>query len=807
MDINKLKAGLAGKIDSYEKYYDAVKASGIPYPDEAIDYLPSSMRYAARYEFTYDWYANDQPIRPLKNKGTSWWFMREQLRIATGVYPAATTVLQQCVDTMRLQVWCIHCSTDPETPEAVAYTPDATAGAADRQVKVGSLAKLLRKLVPLLSDEWLQKIEAFHRAELDPSFELATSVEDVQFVYQNMEGDSGCMRYDHSRWELPNHLHPSHVYANVPGMGVAYHRNGNGVIVSRALVWEDASGTKKYLRVYGDGALKRKLERSGYVNASLAGARIRAVTYDYRGETRHVVPYLDGIAGDQNNYDGTYGFVDMAEPGFIRLIDTEMANRLDTAGITATRFKNHTDVSYKLQPQDLSALRFTCPLSGVVVDKLTNRDTTAAVWLGGRVQNVLVTSYVIRRFGGYARARTYDENGVVRQVWAESWVPTFTWADYSYIETDENRAKLGYVRLDEKLYPGRGWVQLTSTVEVDGQRRLKSDVVTVYEANGTVSHMLRADIVSRKARAEIREKGYHFVGTGDSAYIIHGEHANAVTLRGGRVVHVDRHDVVELHDGTLDFKSNTRIVPLFGRGVRIGKGETLPTSSPSTAWGAALGATYSRYKVDPQAYFRKKAAEWISSYSAEGRGKLVAWLERNLSRATYYGVRGSSLSFMCSDGVFREYRYAHQSLDTEIRPSCAAWAALTPEQRGDIAGGRIEEAECYFGIMTEMLALVDALLAEFDRQVAEKQAQQEAARAAAEARARELMAQATIDESATIPAEVWPGMGNLVATRTYNAETHASVVATAQAVDAALEQLRQQAIAAGLNPDAYQLAA
>ena len=807
MDINKLKVGLTGKIDSYDKYCDAVKASGIPYPDEVIDYLPSSMRYAARYEFTYDWYANDQPIRPLRNQSASWWFMREQLRIATGVYPAPTTVLQQCVDTMRLQVWCIHCSTDPETPEAVAYTPDATAGAADRQVKVGSLAKLLRKLVPLLSDEWLQKIEAVHRAELDPSFELATSVEEVQFVYQNMVGDSGCMRYDYRRWELPEHLHPSHVYANVPGMGVAYHRNGNGDIVSRALVWEDANGTKKYLRVYGDGALKRKLERSGYVNASLAGARIRAVTYDYRGETRHVVPYLDGVAGDQNNYDGTYGFVDMAEPGFIRLVDTEMANRLGTAGIKATRFKNHTDVSYKLQPQDLSALRFTCPLSGVVVDKLNNRDKTAAVWLGGRVQNVLVTDYVIRRFGGYARARTYDENGVVRQVWAESWVPTFAWADYSYIETDENRAKLGYVRLDEKLYPGHDWVQLTRTVEVDGQRRLKSDVVTVFEANGTVSHMLRADIVSRKARAEIREKGYHFVGTGDSAYIIHGEHANAVMLRGGRVVHIDQHDVVELHDGTLDFKSNTRIASLFGRDVRIGKGDQLPTSSLTTAWGAALGVTYSRYKADPQAYFRKKAAEWLSTYSSNAREKLVTWLERRISNATYYGVGGGNLSFMCNDGVFREYRYAHHSLDNEIRPSCTAWAAMTPEQRGDIAGGRIEEAECYFGVMAEMLTLTDALLAEFDRQVAEKQAQQEAARAATEARARELMEQATIDESATVPAVVWPVIGNVTTASTYATGTDTGVAVTAQAIDAALEQLRQQAIAAGLNPDAYQLAA
>lgn len=783
MNIDKLKASLAGKIDSLEKYTEVVKSAGIPRPVDVMDYLPSSMRQLARYDFSYDWRVTDQYVRPLSNLGSSWWFMREQLRIATGVYPAPSTTLQHCVDTMRLQVWCIHCSTDPETPEAVAYTPDATAGFADRQVKVGSLAKLLRKLVPLLSDEWLQKIEAAHRAELDPTFELATSIEDVENVYRNMAGDSGCMRYDSSRWDLPGDLHPSHVYANVPGMGVAFHRNDSGNIVSRAVVWEDSQGNKKYLRVYGDGALRRKLECSGYTLSSLAGARIRAVHYEDRSSLKYVVPYLDGVGGNQESYDGTYGYIDMADTGFIRLVDSELAHKLKAAGIEVDRFKNHTAVSHILQPQDLGALRFTCPLSGIEVDKLNNTQQTHAVWLAGRVQNVLLTGYSLRRFPN--PIRTFDPVTGLRQVHAESWVPTFMHDGYRYLDTDANRSELRYVRLDEKLYPGQGWARLSDTVVVDGQRRLKADVVTVYEADGTVSHMLRADIVSRKVRAEIREKGYHFAGTGDKAYIIHGSNPSAVTLRSNRVVDVNQHDVEVLFDGTRDFKSNTRLVNVFGTTIRIGRDDMLPTSMPALAWEKTTGANYDRCKDNPQAFMNRKAVEWRESYGAiTGRRKLVEWVERRISNATYYGVGDVNRSFTLLGGRLVAHRFDHQSLENGVRPSCTAWAALTPEQRAEIAGGHIEQAECYFGVMTEMLAVSDSMLAEFDRQVAEFDRQVAEATAAAEARARELLAAA--DAAPATPAPV-------------SANPHT----TAQVVNSVLETLRQQAIAAGLNPDTY----
>jgi hypothetical protein len=71
------------------------------------------------------------------------------------------------------------------------------------------------------------------------------------------------MRYDMSHFGHQTY-HPAAIYGS-PNFSVAVHRDTKGTVKSRSVVGqpEDADD-KRYVRIYGDAALQRKLERHGY---------------------------------------------------------------------------------------------------------------------------------------------------------------------------------------------------------------------------------------------------------------------------------------------------------------------------------------------------------------------------------------------------------------------------------------------------------------------------------------------------------------------------------------------------------------
>lgn len=558
MNKDKLRESLRGKITSFEQLREAYMAAGCDgYYNPAEYSLLAESRPSAVYISASD----DSYGEVSFTQGSAWWWYREQMRLALGIYPARTSVLNEIISGFNLRQYCIHPSTDPETPYAVAFTPDAVAGEADRQIKVSSLAKLIKKLCILVTDEHAGKIEAAHRAEMDPTFQIATTKEEIENVYRNMDGDRGCMRYDGDHWELPDGFHPSHVYAH-PGVAVAYHTNGNGAIKSRAVIFELPDGTKGYLRIYGDNALKRKLEVNGYTQRSLADVKLAVIRLpeDTHGANRIVVPYIDGVGGNQENHDGTYGYIDAADPDSLQLVSSSRASKLSAAGIRVERFKAHTSVAHRVEPQDLSSIKFTCPLTGIEVD--STLDETLLVFHNGKVQKVLATGDSRRRFPSGCN---FMIDGRWKPVRAAADVPSY---NGHYLPDAVTHFNL--VTLDPEVYPDGGYVTQAETTLIDGRRYLKGDTLLVYRADGTEDRVLRSAIQSRADRAAWVKAGYTIVTSGD--YLVHADHLSAVALHDGKVVHSGHHDIVTLYNGQKALSAGSRVITISGTSMRVPRG-------------------------------------------------------------------------------------------------------------------------------------------------------------------------------------------------------------------------------------------
>lgn len=216
----------------------------------------------------------------------------------------------------------IHLSRDE--PLYVAYTPDANYGKQDRRVKT-TIGRYLKKHFPTLTDGEVRT--------LSDTFKYHFSVEDVmfattedEFVSVYREGPHSCMSYGLDSGNIQSHVHPVVAYA-VPGMRLAYLRR-EGKINSRCLVFDNPTdkNDKRYVRVYGDELLARKLETLGYARGPLKDVVLRKIpaqTMD--GRVMHntfVVPYIDDTSGDSRTYQG----VQVLEDG-IKIVKREAPDR------------------------------------------------------------------------------------------------------------------------------------------------------------------------------------------------------------------------------------------------------------------------------------------------------------------------------------------------------------------------------------------------------------------------------------------------------------------------------------------------
>ena len=419
-----------------------------------------------------------------------------------------------------------------------------------------------------LSDAYIQRVEQEWRAELNPNFNVATTPEDIEYVYTHMSGDTGCMRHGKGHFDL--NVHPSAVYAS-PGMGVAYVGGIGGAVVSRAVVWvnPEDENDKRFVRVYGAPHLRKKLGRAGYRETDLSGAKLRVIAANgsaLTGTGPHelVMPYLDGPGGEQGHRDGAYGVWDEADPDYIRILKYTDASALSAANIDIKQLKP-TRGCITITRQSLAHMTFVCAVSGGSYNKMHGYravevllpNGTMGVAEAGQVADykAVITIRDGCRSTTYAARATLAEHAIqaVGAYWHKAYLDEFVRME----ELSE---------LDEELYP-----DLTDRyVDYADAAICKITQKTVrVEDTVTVAHV---GLVYRAAVEGKTGKGgeyirLHNLNATDKLFIERSRESEIYTTPTGRKVLLTTHAVVRTFgDRTADFRRNVaNSLSVFGR--------------------------------------------------------------------------------------------------------------------------------------------------------------------------------------------------------------------------------------------------
>lgn len=382
-----------------------------------------------------------------------WWLKREHLRIDNGVYQSSEVLAS--INSSWATQYAVHVS--KADAAMVAFTPSPEYGEQDRQLTT-TLGKFLRKHFLTLTDAHIQSLEQDHRAELNATFELAESIEDIEYVYRHMEGDTACMRNAPAAYSLNDDTHPSHVYA-APGMGVAF-TNRNGKVMSRAVVWTNPADPddKRFVRLYGEPILGTLLTRAGYRMANLAGSKIRRIAKVDRGSSTpsnkyyFVVPYLDGIGGDQSKPDGTY-VVDYGDADYLSLVTREEAMRIKgAAGDQYATQSKSTGAVIRLEP--LPKMQYVSDISGI---EYSGYETPSVqIWLAHAKRiGVAARDELGRDIRNWTEVRRFvDEDSEMEKFYMHNGsMATFEHDWNTYVDDTATRTRMGFHKLSPKYYP------------------------------------------------------------------------------------------------------------------------------------------------------------------------------------------------------------------------------------------------------------------------------------------------------------------------------------------------------------------
>lgn len=688
---------LRGKIDSRERWEQVTREAGLPawnWPtcNWGLPRIASYMCYR-------DMVIGDIAHIP---EAQRWWIERETARKRLGVYPEPTEVMEQVTESFHLATHFIHISRDD--PNMVAYTPSIEYGLADRQVKM-AFGKLLRKLLLLATDTHIQALEASHRSELDPTFKVARTTQEVEHVYRNMASDNGCMRHAPAQFDLPDHIHPSHVYS-YPGLGVAY-TEVEGRILSRSVIYDnpDNPEDKRYVRIYGDGALRRKLERAGYKPSHLQGVKIRALHLatlvpgnDKWRPDSFVVPYLDGPNGNQDTRAGSYAYHIQGED-CLRLTDDMGAERLHAMGFKVPRCKA-TGAVQRITSIPMEKLTFTCAFSGQTFNSMDV--APVLVYHEGQIKRAskdALPPELRERITAYT---IHDGQKAAVLVSRADLALTFvdlTWGIY-WLDTQENRKANGYVLLDVATYGEKQWERQELCVPDNADapttyfRRV--DCTLVFDATGEQTWMPQAKLNELRTA---NPKAYKNVAPhGSTKAVSHVNNPNLVTTLGKRVCVKGWHAVRQLYDGTWDYEQNCHAIAVMAH---------------TFYWSDKQRVTAVTARV-PEAQWAQKIDEHMPLVEcklmpASERQYLIndylqSWLRRGID-AVHFFLKGEML--------FRGQRYADTGTVPQMRAAVTKLQAMSDQDVIDMLNAdMLPYARAWQYNAEILIRLFDARLAE-----------------------------------------------------------------------------------------------
>lgn len=511
-----------------------------------------------------------------------WPNRREQYREMCGVYPPATSVLEELREYTYISQYWPHVSKDD--PTMIAYTPDKACAHADRQIRT-TIGKFLRKVAILMPDKEIAKIEHRHKSELDPTFKTTTTQDGIERVYTTMAGDTACMRYGKDRFGYTDY-HPSAVYAGVPGLALAYLEDEDGTPIARSLIYDNPANQsdKRYVRLYGAPQLKAKLERSGYRLAGLRGVPLRKLR-DCSMQLPHqyVMPYLDNPGGPNSgcNDEAAQCVAHIEGEDTWRVLNNDEQARYIRAGATVSTATS-TSAYVVCPPSHIETT--TCPLSGRTINKL-NGDRTERYLASKDGQPVEVHADAVCDEDRYTRM-IWRGAGTGKNIWvcvavanADEWRFKNLPGRENTIDTPAMRECLNIVELDTVLYPGSHLTHPSYAVTTeDGKVIRKGDAIAVLP-NGSViinwRHISALD--GMRASREYVKLADH----DDRPLLTRKDNPSLVKTASGRKAVIGFHDVRQCSftDEWMYNRSTTLVGTLYGHHVIRAKTAGLTASS------------------------------------------------------------------------------------------------------------------------------------------------------------------------------------------------------------------------------------
>jgi hypothetical protein len=488
----------------------------------------------------------------------SWWAVREHLRMQKGVYETTSALDKLNKGTS------VFAHISKTNRDMVAFTPDKVAGESDRQV-VTTFGRLASKLLPVVTDDYIRDLTAEHAGDLFNEVEFLEGQAIVD-AYSDTRTVSSCMV--NKSW--PEGYEPSKAYM-APQIKMAVLRNEDGHINARTMIVEMSETDKRYIRIYGDPKLKRRLERRGYCVGDWQGVKFNKVParegVGYR-DAQFLMPYLDA-KGSTSRQLGS-GLVYMN--GELQGVTAEMHRKLEKVDlfdrIQTPGTSGFVDI-FEIKESD-----YLC-VDAVTGESFNKFDTDSTqVYSNGTLG---YTTLPVQELAGWKEV-WYAEPiaGLLRKAWMQNPKTFHVEWDGIYLEDAATREAKQFVKLNATNYPDREdlWVSKhkarnISTEEGEANYALKSDLVfwlTVEGEEATLTFKLKKELVKSDVRLHTD------TAKGMDCYVPKG--TLIYKTAGGRKVHPKYNAaILKRWDGVYDFPRNLSTAIMLGHRVHISRKE------------------------------------------------------------------------------------------------------------------------------------------------------------------------------------------------------------------------------------------
>ncbi len=563
-----------------------------------------------------------------------WWLIREIVRFQKN-REMYGQVLQNLWNNGYFSMWCPR--PHLADPTKIEFFADAAAGMADRPI-VTSLAKFLRRVCPIYSDDYIRDLDASHRAAMSTEVEFLYGKEGLRTAY--LEGPSSCMAKRYHENHIYSGHHPVDAY-DVPGIGIAVGRDGNNRINARCIVYVNPSDEtdKRMIRVYGDSSLGSRLARNGFIYKGLSGVALKALPLinqkpsqftgphkdKYLKIATYAAPYLDGPAGAHDSEHAHRNLLAIEGEDVLIPVSNEIAGSIHQAITSTGRIpeggraicgsgSSEGIASMVVVPREL--LNYVCPITGAVTNLLTEPLGPAIwVWYEGKRQLVVGNSGVMDMFPHAVQQVIGTNRSWVETHFSDADKPiTFTHDGTMYEESDDTRVRAGFLRWHPDYYPEKSaeWIRASA-------RDLRN-MMCFTELKGEIPYVVSmADCtevldVEDKENTDINrqrvsaQRVHQSMLTTEPLVRVHSLVAGRPTFVTSRVLTVKTatgrlvvpglHHIVQLHDGEWTFSRNADTVYRCNNEIHVRRGQ----GEPLLAAGSDIVKKIAVHSVDTSFY-------------------------------------------------------------------------------------------------------------------------------------------------------------------------------------------------------------